>query len=566
MGNMCSSTKITISDYKDFCPLRIATLYADIDESINKKNKIDTIIEYFMKPYHGYNLDVLCIQGIKNYKILKEIICAFKNKIDKYNDDNRGGYNKSIYLEYYPDIETNNENEGYWNTSETDDDNFNFDKLIISRHNILQSGDIQIGTYSNIKINNSSLMINNDSDEIANLCKYIQFVNINIDGTFISIYNVELEDDSLGISSYKERKKQLIDIKNFIINNRKNNLKDDIRQYIRGDRTYIATNRDIHIVTGMFHINEVKNGSTNTEYSKILTTLDAVDIYRWIATLRKEIDYVPTNVKFTKDTFTFLISKNYNLNNPIQQRSQKLYEDHKTVIISSNINKHVVDMSQFTNYPEDTIFMLYKPNVRLADDIRSLYNKLIQDHENNNEIVNIPKKFVERAIIADRDNIPVNNINPNTIANQSQISFDDMTNNAKMIKRTQLMRQKSGFIIHSTSNEKPIQTDYLDSITPSVNQDVVKIERKNTDDITKIEDLIKQSKKIADNINNRKKNNDTSTYDSNDSDDSDYAEIEEIVNNSLNNNLNNISKTREISSYKPTVSIDGTDKSSEKSR
>ena len=230
MGN-CNKTsnKNTNDIYNDFCPYRIATLYADIDETINKKKKISAIVEYFMRSYYGYNIDVLCIQGIHGYKILKEIIYAFKKRINQYNDENTMGYNKAIYLEYYPDIDCSKfENKGiYWSTSETDINIKYHDKLIISRHGILQSADIQIGRKYTNRIPNMDIInnsqkrehmhvttniLNNESDDIYNDYKYMQIVNINVDGILVSVYNVELESDNIGISNNKERKIQLSEI------------------------------------------------------------------------------------------------------------------------------------------------------------------------------------------------------------------------------------------------------------------------------------------------------------------------------------------------------------------
>ncbi|VBB18421.1 hypothetical protein YASMINEVIRUS_884 [Yasminevirus sp. GU-2018] len=386
MGNICGKDGIPKFEYSDFCPLRIATLYADIDESINKKKKIETIVEYFMKPYHGYYIDVLCIQGIRNPRILKEIVSTFKKHIEQYNDDHRSGYNKSIYLEYFPDVgvPSNHENDLYWSTSESENEIEYYDKLIISRHSILQSADIQIGSDRreiNKQINASTfkndakLMINNtDSDEVSNVYKYVQIVNLNVDGTFVSVYNVDLEDDSIGISNNKERRKQIQDLREIVEINRQRSIVDEVRQFVHGDNTFIACNRDIHIVTGVFHINEIKNGSVSSEYNRMCATLNGFDTHRWIASLRKNTENSTTNVRFTKDTYTMLVSKNLTTHPDQNSRSQKLFEEHKVVVINSNIAKNIVDMNQFTNYPEDTIFMLYRPNIELVDRRRMFAN------------------------------------------------------------------------------------------------------------------------------------------------------------------------------------------------
>lgn len=375
MGNICVKQLDVGQKYSEFCPLRIASLYADIDESINKKKRIDSMIEYFMKPYYGYDLDVLCIQGIRSYRILKEIVTTFKKTIETYNDERREKNEKPIYLEYYPDIEPcNDEEDVYWNTSETEDPSTYYDKLIITRHTILQSADVQLESdkkeiVRNINRQDSGLILNSvDSDESTNLHKYVQIANLNVDGTFISIYNIDLEEDSIGISNHRIRRRQLLELKYIIDRNREMTKNEEARQFAYGDSIFVATNRDIHIVTGMFHINEIKNGNLSTEYNRAITTLNALDTHRWIAHIRKETEQSYTNIRSTKDTFILLLSKNNILNDNLLStslKSENIFEEHKLVIIQSIVSKNHVDMNRFTNYPEDAIFMLYRPKIEL---------------------------------------------------------------------------------------------------------------------------------------------------------------------------------------------------------
>ena len=91
----------------NFHPLRVSTLYADLGESINKNKKIHAIVDYFLSSYYSYNIDVLCIQGIKSHRLLKDIIWAFKNKIEEHNDKNSENHNE-IYVEYFPDVDIKN--------------------------------------------------------------------------------------------------------------------------------------------------------------------------------------------------------------------------------------------------------------------------------------------------------------------------------------------------------------------------------------------------------------------------------------------------------------------------
>lgn len=369
MGCIQSKNK-NIPDYDKFCPLRITSIYADIDESINKSKKINTIVEYFLKSFYGFNLDVLCIQGIRSHKILKEIVRTFKMRIEKYNDENynyRIGYESALYLEYYPDIDFDIDNDSgdeYWSTSEYDDSIEYFDKLIVTRHTILQSFSHVID--SNVESKKPVLGLNNnESDENIESPAYIQSVNINIDGTFVSIYNLELEDDNIGINNKSVRRKQLFTIKNLIEDNRRKiSVNSDMRKFTNGDNTFLACDRDIHILTGMFHINELKNNSINSEYSKTLNILEALDIHQWITTLKKDTNIYPTNIRMTRDSYIFLSSSHLKNENDILKKSMAMFKHHKMVITSSNIMRNQVDMSQFNNYPLDILLMLYKPDIK----------------------------------------------------------------------------------------------------------------------------------------------------------------------------------------------------------
>lgn len=451
MGGTFSKSEVMPSVNGDFYPLRIATLNADIDESINKKSKINTMIEYFMKPYNGYHLDVICIQGIRNILILKELLIAFKQRVEKYNKKTKNAKNK-LTLEYFPDIDTSNntnDNNMYWSTNELENDNLYYDKLMISRHSILQSADVPIGDSKSDMFNNDAdkVMINTttDSDDVSNLCKYIQAVNLNIKGTFVSIYNIELEDDSIGISNTHERRKQINDIKKIIDMNRLRSLSDEVRQFTKDNTTYIACNRDIHIVMGTFHITKIKNGVLSSEYNRMCTSLNALDTHGWIASLRKDKRFYESNVRFTKDAYTLLISKGITAHPDITTRSYKLYDLHKVVIINSNIPRHIVDMNQFTNYPEDTIIMITKPeehiytNKHSRTTFRRLQsksaststNQLIPKFKNepNNEsvpIINITSDDTSVPLPTTTENIIVSNIESNIKSNaESNTDPDD---------------------------------------------------------------------------------------------------------------------------------------------
>ena len=370
-------SKITSTSINsDFCPLRIASIYIDLGESINKTKKIKAMVEYFMHDYYGYKIDVLCMQGIKSYKILKELVREFKTYITEYNDKNAKN-GKDIYLEYFPDIEIKEaKNEMEWSTSETEETDF-YDKLIITRHEILSKAtpplgvrdngmhDYMANSYTNQEFLNrgENIMFNRDSDNTYDGRRHIQVVNLNVNGTYISLYNVELKSDVKGIRSNKERKSQIFDLKELINQNATNAKDDRVREFEYGDDKYIAHNRNIHIITGMFNINEMRNDEFNPEYVRTMKVLDGLDTHRWIMAFRNRVKPESTNISYSKNSYTLLISHPILDVADLQGKAKTLYQEYKTLITSSIIMRNSVDMSYFTNYPIDTLFMIYKPKL-----------------------------------------------------------------------------------------------------------------------------------------------------------------------------------------------------------
>jgi sec-independent protein translocase protein TatB len=378
-GQNSKSTNSSINT--NFCPLRVASVYVDLGESINKKKKIKAMVEYFMHDYYNYKLDVLCMQGIKSYKILKEVIREFKTYIAEYNDRHAKN-GEDIYLEYFPDVEIKEtKDEMNWSTSETEETDF-YDKLVITRHEILSKATPALGvrddpihgysymnTYPSQEFLNrgENIMYNRDSDRIYDGRRHIQVVNINVNGTYISIYNVEFKSDVKGIRSSKERKAQIFDLKELVNQNAENSKDDRVREFEYGDDKYIAHNRNIHIVTGMFHINEMRNDDFNPEYIRTVKILEGLDTHRWVMAFRNRIRPESTNIKFSKDTYTLLISNPILDTADLQDKAKVLYQNYKTLVTSSIIMRNSVDMSYFTNYPIDTLFMIYKPKIGYAE-------------------------------------------------------------------------------------------------------------------------------------------------------------------------------------------------------
>lgn len=373
----CNSKHTVSTYYDEFYPLRISTIDINLDESINTDKKINTLVDYFIKPYYGYQLDVLCVQGIRSHKILKKILVAFKTKIEQHNELNRANYKNAIHLEYSPDIELSvAETNMMYSTSETYRCSHYYDKLVISRHSILNQCfhplDVSIpcgstNYYGIDEDNGGDGMSANDSDDIYKTSKNIQVVNLNVGGTYVSVYNIELEPDNIGISNIKKRKLQLKTLNEIIKRNIINSKKDIARMFRYVDHDYITCNRNIHIVCGMFHINNYVYGEPNHEYNRMLGILNGIDIHQVIYSLKKQTGDVYTNTRFTKDSYMLLISPSVTPCNEIMKIFEKIFDEHKLVIRSSNVMKNHVDMNKFTNYPIDTTFLLYKPETKMCN-------------------------------------------------------------------------------------------------------------------------------------------------------------------------------------------------------
>lgn len=365
-------------------------MYADLAESIDKHKKIRAIVEYFSHDYYSYKIDVLCLQGIKSHRILKELISKFKSTFP------------AAGLSYYPDVDTVEQDDN-WSTSETEDIDF-YDKLIVSRHAILSkacpsmssdrsSGLIIPSNFNPDLLNNpmnSQTFLNirnvdsyrhtssSDSDRIYDRNR-VQITNINVNGTYVSIYNVELQSDVKGIRSSKERKRQLFSLKDLINQNTKMAEDSKIREYSNLEHnrpdgaaeseTSIARNRNLHIVAGMFHIDEMRNNEMNLEYVRAVKILEGLDTHRWMMAFRHKNHTDHSNIRYSRDSYIMLISEPILDTDDLQSKVSRLYTKHKTLITNSAVMRNSIDMNYFTNYPIDTLYMVRKYRSKKAEPI-----------------------------------------------------------------------------------------------------------------------------------------------------------------------------------------------------
>jgi hypothetical protein len=369
----------------EFVSLKISSMFVELDDSINKNRKINTLIEFFIKSYSKRDLDILCVQGIRKYKILCEVIEKFKKSIENFNDSKSKLYNKNrnkkiSKLYYYPDIVTpcNFNSEKGWNTTQLDNENKFFDKLIISKYELLQSSNAELG------------------EDVLNEFKYVQFVNININGIFISVYNIELTEDNLGVDNSKERTREISNIIKITEINREMSKETSMRKYLNGNDLHVAEYYDVHIFAGLFNIPEIRDNVYNYEYLNMINSLEVIDCHRLIKVMKNNKSNLVSNSRYTKNSYILLNSIDIFDDKDIKNIFSKIYKNNKVIIRNANILDNYVDMSTFSNYPLETHFSLKK-----LDKCKYIEEKFNTDDSNIVE----PIKIVESREMKDENTL-----------------------------------------------------------------------------------------------------------------------------------------------------------------
>jgi len=261
-----------------FKPLRISTINANIDHSINKYKKIDNLINYFFTKRCNYQLDVLCLQNIQNISIINQ----FKYFSKTYYP------NEKIY--FYPDTSS-----AKYTSSIPNNDICLL--LIISRHVIITSAEVSL--------NNTNLM-------------NMQMANINFRGDIISVYNVCLANDIIGTSNKNLRKQQIDKLLSTMIENSKNvcNNKHVYKNLY---------NKNIQILCGTFYIKlmrkYMKHNSPSdkylshydiNEYDFIVKGLNLIDTHKLMhLCLNDNNNNNKKNKKFLYNSSIFLHNPDY---------------------------------------------------------------------------------------------------------------------------------------------------------------------------------------------------------------------------------------------------------------
>lgn len=312
----------------NFFNLNICTINTRLSQSVNYKNKIDELLEFIKVS----DLDIICLQGICDTKILKLI--AKKIYILNKEVENIGYSMFPMIDQFYFQHDATCYNSDdiikmTWSNS-NDMSLLNIDCLIISKYDIISGTKIELKGY------------------IKN--KYAVVANINVNGILISIYNVSLTGDYIGTINSSIRKYQIKQLKSIISSN---------LEKIKTDNLYSKYNiRGIHIISCLGCMQELLNDEINDEYLSFTRTLKSIDIYRYIQSLKSIIpdnSIDSTNVEGYRSNYILLYCENpINLQTP-DSISEKIYDNHKIVVINSMIIKL---LKLYEDYPVVATFMI----------------------------------------------------------------------------------------------------------------------------------------------------------------------------------------------------------------
>lgn len=337
MGNICNKcvkkkvpNESTINLFDNMISLKICSFNARLIQTPQNEYRLAELIEYITTDTY----DVMCIQGIYDNKILRYIV----KQIFNFNVRS-----EKIKLSIFPTLDffyMNSKSErDILKITWSDSNNFEMkgiSSLTITKHTILN------GTKINFSIDSS-----------PNSGLYI--CNIIYNNIIISIYNISLENDNIGILNSSVRQEQIKNIKDKI------NLNVD---HINNDEIYQKYDkRNIHILCCLSNIMEIYNNDINQEYLYFIRTLKCIDTYRYIQTIkdiRPDISKDITNKGGYRSNYILLYVNDISNTININDISEKIYKKRKIVIFDTSVDKTMI---LYEDYPISTNFLVEKSSI-----------------------------------------------------------------------------------------------------------------------------------------------------------------------------------------------------------
>lgn len=323
----------------DSSVFKISTLNVNLNDNINRDNDIKIISEYVFSELYGIENDIICLQGINNDEFNNKLISKIKS-LSKI---------KKVPIQIVPIINPNkckndelasheNSIEEIWNTK-YEINNVNNSNIIISKYPILASKIIKLNTRD---INNKET-------------KHAIVANINISGYIVSIFNIFLTEDYIGVSNNKYRNDEIINLMKFINEN---------TNYIKEQNKLLWKNsliiKNINLICGCFNIPEIINNKINAEFINIFKNAKLIDLFKCYNMSKK--NYIDGN---TVNNYRncYMTLHYYNSSNSITEMLdvnglfKKIFDIYGIGIILSCVINHI-QINQY--HPIETIFILYK--------------------------------------------------------------------------------------------------------------------------------------------------------------------------------------------------------------
>lgn len=310
---------------------KMASCNINMNDNINRRDDIEKISKYIFSKFSGVENDVVCLQNINDEKILA-LLNSEINKISESCD---------IPVQIVPNINTGeigmsfeNSLKKSWNASYEYNDTNN---VIISKYPILVT---------------SEYTLNNITDEKLIGRKKSIVANINVNGYIISVFNIVLSSDFIGVSNSEYRKNEIENLTKFIEENTV-----EIKKYNQQYWNNKLIIKDVNIVTGCFNMSEIKNSGINIELQQCLKSAKLLDILRYHSIGNNAESLGNTKSDETRDCYMTLHYPEYQQLTIFDTKeiSKNILKSMGFgVILSSTIKNIIIN----ENYPIETIFLL----------------------------------------------------------------------------------------------------------------------------------------------------------------------------------------------------------------
>ena len=338
-------TKVTVPP--NYIIIKIASYNINIKNTINLSNKIKNILIYIVSTFKEKTNDIICLQGINDYKAAIELVKEIRKYMVIYKTN-------FYFAPEFDDIYTNSKSNKLSVTKSATKSKSHLSKNTEQNKNS-QTQNIIISKYPII-----SSIFNKTSDELTDDITNVKTIigaNICINKNIISVYCTELSDnlEAAHIDNKFVREKEL----------EKLNL--TIQQNISKLTSTVGLHKtDIHFVVGTFHIND-DSLTQNEEYQNMLENFKFTDIFRCLYNYDVDMGYTNISNKRIDYMFLYLTDDIYDKKsiyyNDIQNIDSTtkllnlLFKRYFVHFLESSIRIDVSQNYSSNNHPIETIFM-----------------------------------------------------------------------------------------------------------------------------------------------------------------------------------------------------------------